>query len=161
MITIHSMGRWPQTFNIIVPCGTRYESVSHLLIQQIHHSLLKKYIYIYFWFSKFPLNFFKKSSPEDIFFIAFRERGRERTLMCKRSNNWLPPKCTWTGDWTCNLRMCPDQESNLQPFGYETMLQLTEPHWPGIFFFLSSSKNMLIYFRDWGREGEREGEKHQ
>ena len=32
---------------------------------------------------------------------------------------------------TCNLGMCPDQESNPHPFSYGTALQPTEPHWPG------------------------------
>ena len=29
----------------------------------------------------------------------------------------MPPVCTLTGDRTCNLAVCPDWESNPQPFG--------------------------------------------
>ena len=39
--------------------------------------------------------------------------------------------CTLTKDRTLNLRMCPDQESNPQPFGYRTMLQPAESYQPG------------------------------
>ena len=48
-------------------------------------------------------------------------------------------KSTWTGNQTCNLGMCPDQELNLQPFGYKTTLQPTEPHWPGLNLFFKYS----------------------
>ena len=61
-------------------------------------------------------------------FINFRGRGRERKdttgrkrdrggverererVMWKRNTDRLPPVCTLTGNWTCNLAMCPDQE---------------------------------------------------
>ena len=44
----------------------------------------------------------------------------------------------------CNPGTCPDQESNPQPFSYQTTLQATEPHWPGQgrFFF----KCLFYYF---------------
>ena len=80
------------------------------------------------------------------FFIAFRERGRKRekhrckreALMWVRNIDWLLPICTCTGDhtcsyWdgTCNLGMCPELESNPQPFGYGMVLQPTESRQPG------------------------------
>ena len=34
-----------------------------------------------------------------------------------REKYWLPPVRAPAGDRTCNLGMCPDWESNLQPFG--------------------------------------------
>ena len=61
------------------------------------------------------------------FFIAFRERGREKEKhQCKReaSTSFLPymPRPgiigTWVGDWTCSPSMYPTWKSNLQPFGY-------------------------------------------
>ena len=39
--------------------------------------------------------------------------------MSERSINWLPLVCTLTGNWTHNLDMCLDWESNLQPFGLQ------------------------------------------
>ena len=65
-------------------------------------------------------------------FIDFRDRGREgereresegerererEKHQCERSVDWLPPICALTMDQTHNLGMCPDRESNLQPFG--------------------------------------------
>ena len=35
-----------------------------------------------------------------------------------------------TGDLACNLGMCPDWESNWQPFGLQASNQSTEPHQP-------------------------------
>ena len=74
--------------------------------------------------------------PRTVFFIAFRERGRKRERGRERNINvrdinWLPPLHIWTGDWSHNLDMCPDQELNLQPFSYRMTLQPTEQHWPG------------------------------
>ena len=37
--------------------------------------------------------------------------------------------------------------------------QSTEPHWPGQFFFKDFI--YLFIFREKGREGEKEGEKHR
>ena len=63
-----------------------------------------------------PLGFGIFHSIQKIHVYWFqRERGvggeRERNI------NWLPPICALTGDWTCNLDMCPDRELNPQPFG--------------------------------------------
>ena len=77
------------------------------------------------WFCFF-FNFFK-SSPKNIFFIAYRE-GEGR----KRNSNCLPVVRIQTGDQSCNLGMCPDQEPNWGPFSYGMMLEPTAPHWPGL-----------------------------
>ena len=50
-----------------------------------------------------------------------RERGREKHR-CEidnvREKDWSAASCTApSGDWTLSLDMCPDQESNPQPFG--------------------------------------------
>ena len=55
-------------------------------------------------------------------FIDFRERKGERerervTMMQERNIDPLLPVCTLARDQTLNLGMCPDQGSNLQPFG--------------------------------------------
>ena len=46
-------------------------------------------------------------------FIDFREREDERETHIDQ----LLPLHALTGDGTCNLAMCPDGESNLQPLG--------------------------------------------
>ena len=46
-------------------------------------------------------------------------REREKKHRCERTINQLPPKWAVTGDWTCNLGMCPNQESNPWPFGLQ------------------------------------------
>ncbi|KAF6075069.1 hypothetical protein HJG60_009467 [Phyllostomus discolor] len=38
-----------------------------------------------------------------------------------------------TRDQACNPGMCPDWESNPQPFGSQVGIQSTEPHQPGFF----------------------------
>ena len=68
-----------------------------------------------------------------LFFIAFRERGRERykywydsvaSIGCLPHvptpgiGTLLGIICIWTGGRTRNLGMCPDRESNPQPSGY-------------------------------------------
>ena len=53
-------------------------------------------------------------SPEDMF-IGFREKGGEEEgerNIDARNFNQLPPVHALTGHQTCNLGMCPDQESN-------------------------------------------------
>ena len=41
-----------------------------------------------------------------------------------------------TGDLACNPSMCPDWESNRQPFGSQARAQSSEPHQPGWYFQL-------------------------
>ena len=50
--------------------------------------------------------------------------------------SYVPP----TGDLGHNPGMCPDWESNQQPFGSQASAQSTEPHQPGLIFnFISKS----------------------
>ena len=93
------------------------------------------------------------------FFIAFffffffnldRERGKER------EKNWCEREAfigcllyaprlgivhALTGNQTCNLGICPDQESNLQPFSFMRTFQPTESHQPGQYMSFSLSIN--------------------
>ena len=66
--------------------------------------------------------------PKTYRLIDFREgkgeRERERNI-CERETSiqatqsgW-PLTCALTRDRTCNLGMCPDQESNKQPFSLQ------------------------------------------
>ena len=45
--------------------------------------------------------------------ILERDKGRKR----ERNINQLPPICTLIRNQTCNLGMCPDWGSSMQPFG--------------------------------------------
>ena len=62
--------------------------------------------------------------------------------MWERNINQLPPVCAPTGDWTYNLGMCPDWESNLQILVYGMMLQPAEP--PGQGHKVTTWKNTLV-----------------
>ena len=78
-------------------------------------------------------------------FFFYRERGRERKKhWCKRSTHRLPPHAPRLGiqartkdhtcldqGWTQNPGMCPEWESNPQPFGYLLDALTTDPHRPG------------------------------
>ena len=49
---------------------------------------------------------------------------------------------TPTGYLVCNTGICPDWESNQQPFGLQAGAQSTEPHQPGQqFHFLVREEN--------------------
>ena len=66
-----------------------------------------------------------------IYLLIFREKGREREregekYQCVVACHTPPPV-----DLACNPSMCPDWESNWQPFGSQTGTQSTEPHQPG------------------------------
>ena len=56
-------------------------------------------------------------------YVYWFKEGRES----KRNNDQLPPLHIPAWDQTHTLGMPPDQESNLQPLVYGTMLQPTEP----------------------------------
>ena len=60
----------------------------------------------------------------------FRERGEGREEEERNINVWLPLACPLTGDPAQNLSMCPDWESNQQPFGLQAGTQSTEPQQP-------------------------------
>ena len=72
-------------------------------------------------------NYLSISSPKDMFIVLEREEGGEkdrrnwekkREIMVVREKHWLfvsHMHPDW--DWTRNLGMCPDQKSDLQPFG--------------------------------------------
>ena len=68
-----------------------------------------------------------------ILFIYFLERGegkeeeRERNISVR-----LPLMSPPTRDLAHNPGMCPDWESNLQPFGLQTCAQSTELYQPGL-----------------------------
>ena len=89
------------------------------------------YFYFYFLFYFFILT-------QGHFFIAFRERGRERNINV-RDKYWLVAACSHLDqvpNW--QPRSVPWLGIDLQPFSYETMLQPTVPHQPGLFVLSGS-----------------------
>ena len=65
------------------------------------------------------------------YFVIFRQRGREGEREGEKHQcavaSCMPP----TGDLACDPGMCPDWESNWQPFGLQAGTQCAEPHQPG------------------------------
>ena len=69
-----------------------------------------------------------------IFYLfIFRERGREGEREEENHQCVVISHATSTGDVACNPGMCPDWESNQQPFGLQASAQSTEPHQSGQF----------------------------
>ena len=62
--------------------------------------------------------------------------------------HWLSSIYASTGDWTCNLSMCPDQGSNPQDFGTQDDAPTNWAIWPGLgpFFKLFSYTWVLRVF---------------
>ena len=94
----------------------------------------------------FPLYTVKENILKNFFKISFifRQRGsegarEEEKYQCVVASH-VPP----TGDLAHAPRMCPDWESNPQPFGLQVSTQSTEPHQPGL------KKKLLIDFKEGG-----------
>ena len=65
-----------------------------------------------------------------ILFI-FRQRGKEGEREGEKHQCMVASPAPLTGDLAHNPGMCPDWESNQQPFGSQAGAQSTEPHQPG------------------------------
>ena len=63
--------------------------------------------------------------------FVFRETGREGEKEGKKHQCAVSFHMLLTGDLACNPSMCPDWESNQQPFGLQAGTQSTELHQPG------------------------------
>ena len=75
-----------------------------------------------------------------IFFIERRrvvvgeggERDKERkALMGEKNTDWLPPVHAWAWEQTVNLGICPDWESNPQPFSVRDNAPTNRATWSG------------------------------
>ena len=108
------------------------------------------YTYLYQCVLYFHM-FFKKSYLRIWLLIFWRERETDRqterhTSVWKRNINPLPLICAPTGDQTYNLGMCPDRESNPQPFGVWD--DATPSNWticPGLQFHMFFFKILIFY----------------
>ena len=100
---------------LVVICGTPGGFNSEMILRLLffpHNSQASEKGHFY-CSELLVINFFNPH-PEDRL-IDFRERGREGER--RRNIDWLPLVYTSTGDQTCNPDMCPEWESNPQPFG--------------------------------------------
>ena len=64
------------------------------------------------------------------YLLIFREKGRERDREGEKHQCVVASHAPPTGDLAHNPGMCPDWESNWQPFGSQAGTQSTEPHRP-------------------------------
>ena len=71
-----------------------------------------------------------------IYLLIFSERGREGEREGEKHQCVVASHAPPTGDLAYNPGMCPDWESNLRPFGSQASTQSTEPHHPGLIYFL-------------------------
>ena len=74
-----------------------------------------------------------------ILFI-FRQRGREGLREGEKHQCVVASRMPPTRDLASNPGMCPDWESNWQHPSSQAGTQSTEPHQPGLFFFLRTNK---------------------
>ena len=108
-------------------------SFTHLLISL--WQLIASSLYLWVCVS-LSLSFLK------ILFI-FRQSGREGEREGEKHHCGVASHMPPTGDLALNLGMCPDWESNQQPFGSQAGTQSTEPHQPGM--FLSRYSYIYMY----------------
>ena len=67
------------------------------------------------------------------FYLFILERGKEEKKEGEKHLCVVASHVPLVGDLSCNPGMCPDWESNQQPFGSQASAQTTEPHQPGFF----------------------------
>ena len=60
--------------------------------------------------------------------FIFSERERERERQGEKHQCVVASHTSPAGDLTCNPGMCPDWESNQQPFGSQASVQSTETY---------------------------------
>ena len=64
--------------------------------------------------------------------FIYLERGWEGEREGEKHQSVAASRVPPTGDLACNPGMCPDWESNQQPFGSQASAQSTEPHQQGL-----------------------------
>ena len=81
--------------------------------------------------------------------VLILEREKERqtdrqTLMWEINLDLLPLVCASTRDWTCNLGMFPDQESNPQAFGVWIDSPRKWNTWPGLLIYFPERNEVFF-----------------
>ena len=89
------------------------------------------------------------------------ERKRERNIDVQEIHQSVASHMPPTGDVVHNPNMCPDWELNQWPFGLWPVVSPLRHTSKGPFYLFIFLRFYLFIFRERGREGEREGEKHQ
>ena len=89
-----------------------------------------KYALCVLSFIKYDIHEIHHSFFFSILFI-FQERGREGERKGEKHQCVVASHVPPTGDLACNPGLCPDWESNWQPFALQSGAQSTEPHQPG------------------------------
>ena len=85
--------------------------------------------YVYF-LTESHLTFFEKKKR--FYLFIFKERGREEEREGEKHQCVVASQAPPTGDLAHNPGMCPDWESNQQPFDSQAYAQSTELHQPGL-----------------------------
>ena len=67
-----------------------------------------------------------------IYLFIPREKGKEGEREGEKHQCVVAFRTPATGDLALNPGVCPDWESNLQPFGSQVSAQSIEPHQPGL-----------------------------
>ena len=78
-----------------------------------------------------------------IYFI-FRQWGRKGEREGEKHQCVVASHATPMGDLAHNPGMCPDWESNWQPYGSQASTQSTEPHQPGQDLLLNEKKKKQV-----------------
>ena len=82
-------------------------------------------LYLFFFFLRF-------------YVFIFRERGREGEREAEKHQCVVAFHAPPTGDLARNPGMCPDWDSNQQPFSSQSSTQSAKPYQPGPLLFLTS-----------------------
>ena len=86
-------------------------------------------------------------------FVYLKERGRSKereTSTRERNICQLPSVCTLTMGQTCNLGMCPDWESNPQPFGVGDNAPTNWATQPGLELYFDGERK-CVFMRNWDK----------
>ena len=81
------------------------------------------------------------------YIFIFRERGK-RGRKREKHQCVVASHVSPTGHLACDPSMCPDWESNRQPFGSQAGTQTTEPHQPGQIFSCDVTEVSLKRLRE-------------